>query len=205
MKAWRLLFTLLASISVLPANADATISATASPQPIIRPNLIRPGMPWLSVSVASQTMTHYDDTGLPVKTYTISTAKNGVGEQVNSYQTPRGWHRVCEKIGDGIEADTIIYRRKITPWKYTPQLAAENPDKDWILTRILWLCGLEPGRNQGGNVDSYDRAIYLHGAGQHVRFGIPTSRGCIRMRNEDIIELYDKTATGLDVLINEND
>ena len=105
---------------------------------------------------------------------------------------------------DGVEPDTIIYRRQITPWKYTPQLHAEYPNKDWILTRIMWLCGQEPGLNQGGDVDSYDRAIYLHGSGSHVAFGTPTSRGCVRMRNEDIIELYSLTTTGLDVLINEH-
>lgn len=168
-----------------------------------KPNLQHPGQPWLHVSVQQQTLTFYDAQGLPQKSYAISTAKNGVGERVNSYQTPRGWHRVCERIGDNVEPDTIIYRRKVTPWKYTPQLHAENPEKDWILTRILWLCGSEPGKNQGGEVDSYDRAIYIHGAGQHVPFGTPTSRGCVRMRNEDVIELYSNTQNGIDVLISE--
>lgn len=168
-----------------------------------KPNPLHPGQPWVYVSVPKQTLTLYDAQGLPQKNYTVSTAKNGVGERANSYQTPRGWHRVCERIGDNVEPDTIIYRRKVTPWKYTPQLHADNPEKDWILTRILWLCGEEPGKNQGGDVDSYDRAIYIHGAGQHVPFGTPSSRGCVRMRNEDVIELYDHAQNGIDVLISE--
>ena len=160
--------------------------------------------PWIEVGVRNQQLALYDERGVPVRQYVISTASKGVGERVNSYQTPRGWHKVCERIGDGIEIDTIIYRRQVTPWKYTPQLHAEYPNKDWILTRILWLCGQEPGLNQGGEVDSYDRAIYLHGAGEHVAFGTPTSRGCVRMRGDDIIDLYDITANGIDVFINEN-
>lgn len=168
-----------------------------------QPNLQHPGKPWIKVSVAQQQLTRYDERGLPLHSYPISTARNGVGEQVNSYQTPRGWHQVCERIGDDVEPDTIIYRRKVTPWKYSPQLHAEYPDKDWILTRIMWLCGSEPGKNQGGDVDSYDRAIYIHGAGEHVAFGTPTSRGCVRMRNNDVIELYNETDKGIDVLISE--
>lgn len=170
----------------------------------VQPNPRHPGQPWLEVGVQSQSLVYYDEQGVARLNYRISTSSRGVGERVNSLQTPRGWHTVCERIGDGIEADTIIYRRQITPWKYTPQLHAEYPNKDWILTRIMWLCGQEPGLNQGGEVDSYDRAIYLHGSGSHVAFGTPTSRGCVRMRNDDIIELYALTGTGLDVLINEH-
>lgn len=198
-----LLLLLCCSGSLVASPADFILQQQDGPLVAAHANRLNPGQPWLHVSVAEQSLTLYDGRGLPQKRYTVSTAKNGVGERVNSYQTPRGWHRVCERIGDDVAPDTIIYRRKVTPWKYTPQLAAEYPDKDWILTRILWLCGMEPGKNQGGDVDSYDRAIYIHGAGQHVPFGTPTSRGCVRMRNEDVIELYNLTANGIDVLISE--
>ncbi|CUA81479.1 L,D-transpeptidase catalytic domain [Gulbenkiania indica] len=175
----------------------------AAPLAPTEPNRLHYGAPWLRVGVRTQTAVLFDEWGRETRRYVVSTARNGVGEKVNSYQTPRGWHQICEKIGDGVEPDTIIYRRRITEWKYTPELHAQYPDKDWILTRILWLCGQEPGRNQGGDVDSYDRAIYLHGAGSHVPFGTPTSRGCVRMRNDDIIELYELAQLGLDVYIDE--
>lgn len=206
----RIVAALLASLgtaqAATPSETDFVLAIQEQPvrQPSIKPNPYTAGMPWLEVGVRSQTLVYYDARGVARAQYRISTARNGVGERENSYQTPRGWHRVCERIGDGVEPGTIIYRRQVTPWKYTPQLHQEYPDKDWILTRILWLCGMEPGKNQGGEVDSYDRAIYLHGAGEHVPFGTPTSRGCVRMRNEDIIELFAQTNNGLDVLINEN-
>lgn len=205
MKTWLTLLALLTG-PALADDASLIMTLQASPlQPVqLKPNPRTPGAPWIEVGVRNQQLALYDERGVPVRQYVISTASKGVGERVNSYQTPRGWHKVCERIGDGIEIDTIIYRRQVTPWKYTPQLHAEYPNKDWILTRILWLCGQEPGLNQGGEVDSYDRAIYLHGAGEHVAFGTPTSRGCVRMRGDDIIDLYDITANGIDVFINEN-
>ncbi|WP_246211171.1 L,D-transpeptidase [Vogesella oryzae] len=189
-----------------PPEADYLLASQLQPMQaaVIKSNPYTPGSPWLEIGVHSQSLVFYDARGVARAHYTISTAKNGVGEQANSYQTPRGWHRVCERIGDGVTPGTIIYRRQVTPWMYTAQLHQEYPDKDWILTRILWLCGMEPGKNLGGTVDSYDRAIYIHGAGEHVAFGTPTSRGCIRMRNEDIVELFAQTGNGLDVLINEN-
>ena len=196
----------LPAIAANPPEADYLLASQLQPvhAPVIKHNPYTPGSPWLEIGVRSQSLVFYDAQGVARARYAVSTAKNGVGEQANSYQTPRGWHRVCERIGDGVTPGTIIYRRQITPWKYTPQLHQEYPDKDWILTRILWLCGMEPGKNQGGAVDSYDRAIYIHGAGEHVAFGTPTSRGCVRMRNEDIVELFALTGNGLDVLINEN-
>ena len=182
---------------ILQMEQDAPLQAT-------RANLRHYGQPWILVGVRSQSLTLFDEWGRQQQHYIVSTARRGLGEQVNSYQTPRGWHHVCEKLGAGAEANTIIFRRRVTPWKYTAELHQQYPDKDWILTRILWLCGDEPGRNQGGNVDSYDRAIYLHGAGEHVAFGTPTSLGCVRMKNPDIIQLFDQTPNGIDVLIDEN-
>lgn len=205
MKNWLTLLALLAGTALADDASLITTLQTTPLQPVqLKPNPRTPGTPWIEVGVHSQQLALYDERGVPVRQYVVSTASKGVGERVNSYQTPRGWHKVCERIGDGVARDTIIYRRQITPWLYTPQLHAEYPTKDWILTRILWLCGQEPGVNQGGDVDSYDRAIYLHGAGEHVAFGTPTSRGCVRMRGDDIIDLYDITANGIDVFINEN-
>lgn len=173
------------------------------------PNPRNPGHPWVKVGVRSQTLSVFSAEGALEKRYDISTAKRGVGEAQNSYQTPRGWHRICEKIGDGAPVDTIIYRREVTPWKYTPELHAEYPTKDWILTRILWLCGQEPGWNQGYRddgvvVDSYARYIYIHGAGRHVPMGTPTSLGCVRMTSEAVVELFERTPVGMEVLIDEN-
>lgn len=193
-----------------PASADPAEAAfilaqqTSGPLLVTHPNPQQYGKPWIQVGVKSQSLVFYDEWGLEKHRYLISTARNGVGELANSFMTPRGWHRVCEKIGDGATENTIIFRRQVTPWKYTPELHVQYPDKDWILTRILWLCGMEPGKNQGGDVDSYDRAIYIHGAGEHVAFGTPTSLGCIRMRNPDIIELFQQAEPGTDVLIDEN-
>lgn len=198
--------------SMVMADAPAEVAAaslilqaqTDGPLQPTQPNALHYGTPWIRVGIKSQTLVLFDPWGREQRHYVVSTARNGVGERVNSYQTPRGWHKVCEKIGDGAEANTIIFRRKVTPWKYTAQLHAEYPNKDWILSRILWLCGEEPGKNQGGEVDSYDRAIYIHGAGEHVQWGVPTSLGCVRMQNGDVIELFNNTSLGIDVLIDEN-
>jgi len=176
----------------------------ATPLMPTHPNPFSYGKPWLLIGVKSQTLTYYDEYGLPERQYLVSTAKLGVGEQKNSYQTPRGWHRICEKIGDGAEKNTIIFRQAVTPWKYTEALHQQYPNKDWILTRILWLCGMEPGLNRGGDVDSYERFIYIHGAGAHVPFGTPSSLGCVRMKSDDVIELFDHSPIGTDVYIDEN-
>lgn len=170
------------------------------------PNPKQSGMPWMKVGVKSQSVVLYDEYGRQQRRYLASTAKRGLGEREGSYQTPRGWHRVCDKIGDGAPPDTILFRQAITPWRYTPQLHAEYPEKDWILTRILWLCGQEPGLNQGqlndGTVvDSYRRFIYIHGAGSHVKWGTPTSLGCIRLSSADVIDLFTLVPLGSDVLI----
>ncbi len=198
-----LLCMLLAACAQAPKPAVLAPAAPSAQVAPLQPHPT-PGQPWIRVGVKSQRLTLVGADGQDRASYTVSTASRGVGEQNGSLQTPRGWHRVCDKIGDGIAPDTIIYRREVTPWRYTPTLHAEYPDKDWILTRILWLCGLEPGRNAGGEVDSYERAIYIHGAGSHVRWGTPTSRGCVRMKSADVIELFDTVPLGTEVLIDEN-
>ena len=173
------------------------------------PNPQTAGAPWIRIGIASQTLTFFDARGHALRWYPIATAKRGVGETENSYQTPRGWHRVCEKIGDNAPADTIISRRTVTPWQYTPALHAEFPQKDWILTRIIWLCGTEPGLNQGTRedgvvVDSYARYIYIHGAGGHVSMGTPSSLGCVRMTSDTVIDLFEQLPVGTEILIDEH-
>lgn len=139
-----------------------------------------------------------------VKEYPISTAKNGPGEQIDSECTPRGAHIIAEKIGDGCSLNTVFVNRQPTGEIYTRELREQNPGRDWILTRILWLSGLEPGVNQGGEVDSHDRYIYIHGSPEDVAMGKPGSRGCIRMRNRDVIELFDRVPVNTRVLIRDN-
>lgn len=136
-----------------------------------------------------------------IKTYPVSTAKNGPGEIRDSECTPRGKHVIAEKIGDGCEINTVFVGRRPTGEIYRPELRGAHPDRDWILTRILWLRGTEDGINKNGEVDSYRRYIYIHGSPDDVEMGKPGSRGCIRMRNRDVIELFDKIAIDTEVMI----
>jgi len=135
--------------------------------------------------------------------YSVSTALNGPGERMGSECTPRGWHSVRAKIGRGCPINTVFVGRRPTGETYTPELARRYPDRDWILTRILWLSGLEPGRNRLGNVDSFRRFIYIHGCPGEAPMGRPGSHGCIRMRNDDVVVLFDAIPVGARVLIRE--
>jgi lipoprotein-anchoring transpeptidase ErfK/SrfK len=125
------------------------------------------------------------------KHYVISTGKNGIGEQENSGMTPRGWHCVANKFGYDLSENTVFIARQATGEIYSPELAAEFPNRDWILTRILWLAGLEQGFNRGEGCDTYQRYIYIHGTPDTEPMGIAQSHGCIRMRNKDILELFE--------------
>ena len=126
-----------------------------------------------------------------VKRYAVSTAKNGLGEKNGSFQTPRGKHIVRAKIGAGQPAGTVFVRRRPTGEVWSPDLHARYPGRDWILTRILWLSGTERGKNRLGDVDTMRRYIYIHGSHELAEMGKPGSIGCIRMRNKDIMELYE--------------
>lgn len=141
------------------------------------------------------------DRGQVVRGYTVSTATNGPGEQSGSGCTPCGWHEIRAKIGSGCMQDTVFVSRRPTGEIYSDSLAADYPERDWILTRILWLRGLEPGRNRLGSVDTMRRYIYLHGCPDCEPMGIPRSHGCIRMRNVDVIDLFDRVAGGTQVWI----
>ena len=145
----------------------------------------------IRISLPQQTLELHDERGALLRRYPVSTAKNGAGEQNGSFRTPRGRHIVRAKVGAGETANTVFTRRRPTGETWTPQLAEQFPGRDWILTRILWLSGKEPGRNRLGEVDTMRRYIYLHGSPDTVAMGTPGSIGCVRMRNSDIIELFD--------------
>lgn len=138
-----------------------------------------------------------------LREYPVSTALRGAGERFGSEQTPRGWHRIRALIGAGCAAGTVFVGRRPTGELYSDELAQRHPQRDWILTRILWLCGNEPGRNRLGAVDSMRRYIYIHGCPDSEPMGEPRSHGCVRMRNRDIIELFDEVEPGFAVLIEE--
>jgi len=145
----------------------------------------------IRIGIAAQTLELRDDDGALLRRYTVSTAKNGAGERNGSNCTPRGRHIIRAKIGAGQPENTVFVRRRPTGEIWSPAFGAANPSRDWILTRILWLSGKEPGFNRCGDVDTMRRYIYLHGSPDTVEMGTPGSIGCVRMRNSDIVELFD--------------
>ena len=141
--------------------------------------------------------------GAPARSWPVSTARNGAGEERDSGRTPRGRHVVRARIGAGLPAGAVLVGRRPTGETWTPALARAHPERDWILSRILWLSGLEPGRNRLGAVDTMRRYIYIHGTPDDQPLGVPASHGCIRMRNSDVIELFELVPAGIEVLITE--
>ncbi len=138
------------------------------------------------------------------KIYPVSTAKNGPGERNGSFCTPRGRHIIRAKIGAGCPDNTVFVGRRPTGELYTAELGKEHPGRDWMLTRILWLSGCEPGFNRLGEVDTMRRYIYIHGSPDSVELGTPGSIGCIRMRNSDVVELFELVEPGTPVEIVES-
>lgn len=155
----------------------------------------------LRVSIPEQRLWLLDDAGVLLRVYPVSTALNGAGEDAGSGCTPRGRHVVRARIGADAPPNTVFVGRRPTGELWTPELAAANPGRDWILTRILWLSGCEPGINRLGNVDSMRRYIYIHGTPDSEPMGTPRSHGCIRMRNADLIALFDLVPPATPVLI----
>ncbi|GHU03427.1 L,D-transpeptidase [Betaproteobacteria bacterium] len=143
------------------------------------------------ISLARQRLDLFDDAGRALRSYPVSTAANGAGERKGSFCTPRGKHLIRAKIGAGQAPDTVFVARRPNGEIYAPELAAQYSERDWILTRILWLSGCEPGFNRLGDVDTMRRFIYIHGCPEGVAMGQPGSHGCIRMRNKDIVDLFD--------------
>ena len=160
-------------------------------------------MPQIRINIATQTLELLDEQGQLIKRYPVSTAKNGAGEQEGSYCTPRGKHIIRAKIGAGQPLNSVFVRRRPTGEIYTPELSAQYPERDWILTRILWLSGCQPGFNRLGDVDTMRRYIYIHGTPEEEAIGTPISHGCVRMRNSDMVDLFDRVATGTEVEIVE--
>ena len=155
----------------------------------------------IAVDLAQQTLTLVDAAGAPIGRYPVSTALAGAGELQDSSCTPRGLHVVRARIGGGLDPYTVFRGRRPTGALWTPALAAAHPQRDWILGRILWLSGREPGFNRLGNCDSMRRFIYIHGTGDDQPMGVPRSHGCVRMRVADVVELFDRVPVGTSVAI----
>ena len=155
----------------------------------------------INVHIAAQQLELLGDAGNTLRRYSVSTATNGAGEVCGSYCTPRGKHIVRAKIGAGQPENTVFVRRRPTGEIYTPELGEQFPDRDWILTRILWLSGCEVGFNRLGENDTMRRYIYIHGTPDSAQLGTPGSHGCIRMRNADLLELFELVSAGTPVNI----
>jgi len=154
----------------------------------------------ICIDTSSQTLTVFDGEK-KARQYVVATAKNGVGERFGSERTPLGWHVIRAKIGSGEKLNSVFSARRCTGEIYTEQLAKAYPQRDWVLTRILWLSGCEVGINRLGNVDTMRRFIYIHGTPDIQHLGRPSSHGCIRMSSEDIADLYDLVPLYTRVLI----
>ncbi len=157
----------------------------------------------IEISISEQSLKLLNDQDKVTAIYPISTALKGAGEQKNSYCTPRGRHIIRAKIGKNTPVNSVFRGRRPTGEIWTPELGAQHPGRDWILTRILWLSGCEPGFNRLGNVDSMQRYIYIHGTPDIEPMGQPGSHGCVRMRNSDVMALFDLVPVGTPVVINE--
>jgi lipoprotein-anchoring transpeptidase ErfK/SrfK len=155
------------------------------------------------VELGRQSLALFGADGACIRRYRVSTARAGAGERNGSGCTPRGRHRVRAKIGAGAPLGAVFRGRRPTGEIWTPAFAAAHPGRDWILSRILWLCGEEPGHNRLGAVDSMRRYIYIHGTGDDQPMGVPCSHGGVRMRNRDVVELFELVPAGTAVEIVE--
>ncbi len=154
----------------------------------------------IEINLCEQTLTLSDRAEL-LATFSVSTAANGSGQEMDSECTPLGRHIIDEKIGVGCRINTVFIGRRPTGEIYSEDMRRCHPQRDWILTRIMWLRGTEPGRNDGGNVDSKARYIYIHGSPESCEMGVPGSHGCIRMRNDDVVRLFELVEAGMPVNI----
>ncbi|SFI71665.1 L,D-transpeptidase [Nitrosomonas sp. Nm34] len=156
----------------------------------------------IHISIARQQLNLINDEDKIVRSYLISSARNGNGQQRGSFCTPLGKHIIRAKIGDKQPINTVFVKRRPTGEIYTPELAARYPGRDWILTRIMWLSGCEIGFNRLGLVDTMRRYIYIHGSPDSAEMGRPGSIGCIRMHNGDLLDLFDRVIVGTPIEIN---
>ena len=157
----------------------------------------------IRVDLGRQCLELFGKDGACIRRYAVSTGERGAGERSGSLCTPRGRHRIRARIGAGAPAGAVFRGRRPTGEVWTAEFAAAHPGRDWILSRILWLCGEEPGRNRGGEVDTMRRYIYLHGTGDDQPMGVARSHGCVRMRNRELIELFELVPAGTVVEIVE--
>lgn len=158
----------------------------------------------IEISIPGQRLVLFDGDGREFGEYAVSTARNGAGERRGSFCTPRGAHIVRAKIGANQPENAVFVGRRPTGEVWSPELAERSPGRDWILTRILWLSGCERGINRLGEVDTMRRYIYIHGSPDSVEMGKPGSIGCIRMRNPDILDLFELVPPGTPVLIRDH-
>ena len=157
----------------------------------------------IEISIAKQALHVFDNLGKLMRVYSISSAANGIGCEKNSGGTPLGKHIVRAKIGAGAALNTVFVGRRPTGEVWSPELMLASANRDWILTRILWLSGTEVGVNRLGNVDTMQRYIYIHGSHDWAKMGEIGSHGCIRMHNADVIELFDLVPAGTVVEITQ--
>lgn len=157
---------------------------------------------FLHISIADQMLYGFSKGVLGLR-LPVSTARNGAGERNGSGCTPRGWHKVRARIGDGLPQGAVLRGRRWTGEVWTQALHEQFPGRDWILTRILWLSGCEPGLNRLGAVDTFRRYIYLHGTPDTEPMGVPLSHGCVRLRNADLLDLFARVPVGCSVHIGE--
>lgn len=163
---------------------------------------MKPKDRWLHISIPNQRLWLMQEAEIKQE-FAISTGRNGPGERFGSGCTPRGWHRIRIKIGAGLPENAVFIGRRFTGELYSPELAAAHPARDWILGRILWLTGLESGHNRGGQCDTLRRFIYIHGTPDSEPMGEPRSHGCIRMRNAELVRLFEIVQAGDQVFIQD--
>lgn len=161
-----------------------------------------PDLDLLHISLADQCLYGFSRGQLRVRVL-VSTARNGAGERTGSGCTPRGLHQVRAKIGAGLPLNAVLAGRRWTGEVWSPELHAQNPERDWILSRILWLSGCEPGVNRLGAVDTFRRYIYLHGTADTEPMGVALSHGCIRLRNTDLLSLFERVPVHCPVRIEQ--
>jgi lipoprotein-anchoring transpeptidase ErfK/SrfK len=154
----------------------------------------------IDIDLKTQTLTLIDPQYAPFSCL-ISSGINGAGETIGSGCTPRGRLVIKAKIGEGLPDNSVFVGRRATQEIYTPELGQQYPNRDWILTRILWLGGLEPHKNRYGTVDTLRRYIYLHGCPEICPMGIAQSHGCIRVRNADLQHIFTASTVGTEIFI----
>jgi hypothetical protein len=157
----------------------------------------------IEINLATQSLCLYEE-GRLLRQYSVSTAAVGIGEQQGSMKTPRGMHTVRAMIGRDLPRGSVLRGRRATGEIHSPELGAQHPDRDWILSRIIWLSGCQPGFNRLGKVDTLRRYIYIHGTPDDQPMGTPASHGCVRMRNDDVIDLFALIRPGIAVLLLED-